>query len=193
MTDGDPTDETLMLRYRDDGDASAFAILYERHRGGLYRFCLRMCRDGGRAEEVFQDAWMNLINARDRYRVEARFKTYLYQIAHNRVIDVLRKDGRETLSLDEEAGEALAASLESPARERPENMIVAKRRLERICDAVERLPAAQREVFLLHEEGELTLEEIGALTGAGRETVKSRLRYALARLRDELIDDVDQT
>lgn len=193
MTDGDPTDETLMLRYRDDSDASAFAILYERHRGGLYRFCLRMCRDGGRAEEVFQDAWMNLINARDRYRVEARFKTYLYQIAHNRVIDVLRKDGRETLSLDEEAGEALAASLESPARERPENMIVAKRRLERICDAVERLPAAQREVFLLHEEGELTLEEIGALTGAGRETVKSRLRYALARLREELIDEVDQT
>jgi RNA polymerase sigma-70 factor (ECF subfamily) len=106
---------------------------------------------------------------------------------------VLRKDGRETLSLDEEAGEALAASLESPARERPENMIVAKRRLERISDAVERLPAAQREVFLLHEGGELTLEEIGALTGAGRETVKSRLRYALARLREELIDEVDQT
>ncbi len=186
MTDGDPTDEALMLRYRDAGDAQAFAILYERHRGGLYRFCLRMCRDGARAEEVFQDAWMNLINARDRYRVEARFKTYLYQIAHNRVIDVLRKDGRETLSLDEEAGEALAASLESPASERPENMFMFKRRLERIVDAVERLPAAQREAFLLHEEGELTLEEIAALTGVGRETAKSRLRYALVRLREDL-------
>lgn len=186
MTDADPTDEALMLRYRDAGDAGAFAILYERHRGGLYRFCLRMCRDGARAEEVFQDAWMNLINARDRYRVEARFKTYLYQIAHNRVIDVLRKDGRETLSLDEEAGEALAASLESPASERPENVVMFKRRLERIVEAVERLPAVQREVFLLHEEGELTLEEIATLTGVGRETAKSRLRYALARLREEL-------
>lgn len=191
MTDGDPTDEALMLRYRDAGDAQAFAILYERHRGGLYRFCLRMCRDGARAEEVFQDAWMNLINARDRYRVEARFKTYLYQIAHNRVIDVLRKDGRETLSLDEEAGEALAASLESPASERPENRFVFKRRLERIVDAVERLPAAQREAFLLHEEGELTLEEIAVLTGVGRETAKSRLRYALVRLREELAMERD--
>lgn len=191
MTDGDPTDEALMLRYRDAGDAEAFAILYERHRGGLYRFCLRMCRDGARAEEVFQDAWMNLINARDRYRVEARFKTYVYQIAHNRVIDVLRKDGRETLSLDEEAGEALAASLESPASERPENVVMFKRRLERIVEAVERLPAVQREAFLLHEEGELTLEEIAALTGVGRETAKSRLRYALVRLRDELAMERD--
>lgn len=191
MTDGDPTDESLMLRYRDEGDAAAFAMLYERHRGGLYRFCLRMCRDGGRAEEVFQDAWMNLINARERYRVEARFKTYLYQIAHNRVIDVLRKDGRDTLSLDEEAGEALAASLESPAHERPDRVVQSKRRIERICEVLDGLPAAQREVFLLHEEGELTLEEIGALTGVGRETVKSRLRYALGRLRDELAAERD--
>jgi len=186
MTDGVPTDEALMLRYRDAGDAGAFAELYQRHRGGLYRFCLRMCRDAGRAEEIFQDAWMNLINARDRYRVEARFKTYLYQIAHNRVIDVLRRDGRVTLSLDDEAGVAISASLEAPAQDQPEIMIARKQRIERIADAVERLPAAQREAFLLHEEGELTLEEIATLTGVGRETAKSRLRYALLRLRDEL-------
>jgi RNA polymerase sigma-70 factor, ECF subfamily len=191
MTDGDPTDEALMLRYRDEGDAGAFAILYERHRGGLYRFCLRMCRDGARAEEVFQDAWMNLINARDRYRVEARFKTYLYQIAHNRVIDVLRKDGRATLSLDDDAGEALAASLESPARERPDQIMERKLQVERIAAVVERLPPAQREAFLLHEEGELTLEEIATLTGVGRETAKSRLRYALVRLREALAVESD--
>ena len=191
MTDGDPTDEALMLRYRDEGDAGAFAILYERHRGGLYRFCLRMCRDGARAEEVFQDAWMNLINARDRYRVEARFKTYLYQIAHNRVIDVLRKDGRDALSLDEEAGEALAASLESPARDRPDQVRERKRQVQRIAAVVERLPPMQREAFLLHEEGELTLEEIATLTGVGRETAKSRLRYALVRLREALAAESD--
>jgi RNA polymerase sigma-70 factor (ECF subfamily) len=191
MTDGDPTDEALMLRYRDEGDANAFAILYERHRGGLYRFCLRMCRDGARAEEVFQDAWMNLINARDRYRVEARFKTYLYQIAHNRVIDVLRKDGRDALSLDEEAGEALAASLESPARDRPDQVMERKRQVQRIAAVVERLPPMQREAFLLHEEGELTLEEIATLTGVGRETAKSRLRYALVRLREALAAESD--
>ena len=189
MTDGAPTDETLMLRYRDAGDAGAFAELYERHRGGLYRFCLRMCRDVGRAEEIFQDAWMNLINARDRYRVEARFKTYLYQIAHNRVIDVLRRDGGGTVSLDDEAGAAISASLEAPVQDQPETVMGRKQRVEAVADAIERLPAAQREAFLLHEEGELTLEEIASLTGVGRETVKSRLRYALVRLRDELVGE----
>ncbi|MBX9630416.1 MAG: RNA polymerase sigma factor [Burkholderiales bacterium] len=191
MTDADPTDEALMLRYRDDGDAGAFAILYERHRGGLYRFCLRMGRDAARAEEVFQDAWMNLINARERYRVEARFKTFLYQIAHNRMIDLLRRDGAGTVSLDDEAGEAIAASLAAPVREQPEAAVAMKRRLERVADAVERLPAAQREAFLLHEEGELTLEEIAELTGVGRETAKSRLRYALVRLRADLAGEAE--
>lgn len=191
MTDADPTDEALMLRYRDDGDAGAFAILYERHRGGLYRFCLRMGRDAARAEEVFQDAWMNLINARERYRVEARFKTFLYQIAHNRMIDVLRRDGSRTVSLDDEAGETIAASLAAPVGEQPEAAVAMKRRLERVADAVEQLPAAQREAFLLHEEGELTLEEIAELTGVGRETAKSRLRYALVRLRAELAGEMD--
>jgi RNA polymerase sigma-70 factor, ECF subfamily len=191
MTDADPTDEALMLRYRDDGDAGAFAILYERHRGGLYRFCLRMGRDSARAEEVFQDAWMNLINARERYRVEARFKTFLFQIAHNRMIDILRRDGAGTVSLDDEAGEAIAAALPAPAREQPEQAVAMKRRIERVADAVERLPAAQREAFLLHEEGELTLEEIAELTGVGRETAKSRLRYALQRLRAELAGEAD--
>lgn len=191
MTDAAPTDEALMLRYRDDGDAGAFAILYERHRGGLYRFCLRMSRDSARAEEVFQDAWMNLINARERYRVEARFKTFLYQIARNRMIDILRRDGAGFVSLDDEAGEAIAARLSAPAHEQPDRAVAMKRQLERVADAVERLPAVQREAFLLYEEGELTLEEIAQLTGVGRETVKSRLRYALGRLRTELAGEVD--
>lgn len=184
MTD-DADDETLMMRYA-TGDAQAFAILYGRHRAGLYRFCLRMVADRGLAEEIFQDTWTNLIQARARYRVEARFSTFLYQIARNRMIDLQRKDRRIAFSLDDEAGEAVAATLAAPGHETPEALLDRRRSAERIVAALEALPPAQREAFLLHEEGELTLEEIARLTGVGRETVKSRVRYALGRLRDAL-------
>jgi RNA polymerase sigma-70 factor (ECF subfamily) len=178
-------DESLMLRYR-DGDAGAFEVLYRRHRAGLYRFCLRMCGAPAKAEEVFQDAWLNLIQARGRYRVEARFRTYLYQIARNRMLDVLRHDGRPAVSLDSDEGAPVAAALEEAEVERPDALLQRRQVLEGISAVMDRLPAAQREALLLHEEGELTLEEIAELTGVGRETVKSRVRYALARLRDEL-------
>ena len=186
----DDTDEALMLRYA-AGDAAAFPELYSRHRVGLYRFCLRMCRDTGRAEEVFQDAWLQLMQARERYRVEARFVTFLYQIARNRMIDVLRRDRRTTMSLDDEPGAAFAATLEADATDEPERRLSRKQDAGRLVAALEALPEAQREAFLLHEEGELTLEEIGTLTGVGRETVKSRVRYALGRLRDALAGDRD--
>lgn len=182
----DPVDdETLMLRYA-AGDAGAFDLLYQRHKARMFRFCVRMCGDRGRAEEVFQDAWLNLVQARDRYRVEARFVTFLYQIARNRMIDVLRRDGRIAFSLDDEAGEPVAAALRADASSEPDRVLERKTDVERIVAALDALPPAQREAFLLHEEGEMTLEEIGAVTGVGRETVKSRLRYALQRLRDAL-------
>jgi RNA polymerase sigma-70 factor (ECF subfamily) len=179
------TDEALMLRYA-SGDAASFAVLYARHRSGLFRFCLRMCRDRGRAEEVFQDAWLQLMQARERYRVEARFVTFLYQIARNRMLDVLRRDRRMAMSLDDTAGSALAATLQSDPSDEPERRLSRLQGTTRLVAALEALPEAQREAFLLHEEGELTLEEIGVLTGVGRETVKSRVRYALGRLRDAL-------
>lgn len=188
MTPDDADDESLMLRYR-DGDAGAFDVLYRRHRGGLYRFCLRMCRSPARAEEVFQDAWLNLIQARGRYRVEARFRTFLYQVARNRMLDVLRQDGRPALSLDSEEGAPVADGLEAPEVERPDAWLQRSQVVHSLAAAVERLPALQREALLLHEDGELTLDEIASLTGVGRETVKSRVRYALARLRAELGPD----
>lgn len=187
MLDQTEADETLMLRYR-DGDAGAFAILYSRHKGSLHRFCLRMCNDKARAEEVYQDTWMNLIQAAERYRVEARFTTFLFQIARNRMIDLMRRDGREAFSLDDEEGQGVADSLAASSLNQPERMLDRKQDAARILAALDQLPPAQREAFLLHEEAELPLEEIAALTNVGRETVKSRLRYALARLREALGD-----
>ncbi len=182
-------DEQLMLRYR-DGDAAAFETLYGRHRGGVFRYVLRQVGLRSSAEEVFQEIWMKIISSRARYRVEARFATFLYHIAHNCVVDHFRrKTPLHLISLDDDAGEALEVA--GPAGEQPERVVALRQSAARLLNALALLPPEQREVFLLHEEGGLTLEEIATVTSTGRETVKSRLRYALARLREGIEHETD--
>ena len=176
------SDEELMLRYR-DGDAGAFDALYVRHKGGLYRYLMRQCRNAAAAEELFQDVWMNLIRARSGYTVQARFTTYLYRLAHNRLIDHYRKHGRAAMtSFEDEDGEVLEALPDE--RERPaDDALDAKRQAGRLLELIAELPEAQREAFLLQQEGGMSVEEIAQATGVTRETAKSRLRYAMNRLR----------
>lgn len=183
------TDEALMLRYR-DGDAGAFDLLYSRHKGGVYRYLLRQLRDHAIAEELFQDIWINLINARERYTVQAQFKTWLYRIAHNRLIDHVRRQGdRQFVSLqggDDDDDPPLEIA-DAPTNN-PETRQWAAQQLERLVELVEALPAVQREAFLLHHEGEMNVDAIAETTGVNRETAKSRLRYALNKLRRGLED-----
>jgi len=180
--DTSPSDEDLMLRYA-SGDAAAFDLLYARHRGGVYRYLLRQCGQRAAAEELFQDVWTNLIQARSRYRADAKFATYLYTVAHNRLMDHFRRQrGARTESLDDDEN-ALQEPVATPALQ-PERIAEARQQAARLLTLVESLPQAQREVFLLHEEGGLALDEIAHVTGANREAVKSRLRYALSKLRE---------
>jgi len=175
-----------MLRFS-GGDAAAFDALYARHRGGVFRYLLRQCRSQAAAEELFQDVWVNLVQARTRYRVEAKFTTYLYTLAHNRLMDHFRRGkGLELVSLDQEGDDAL--EIPSAPTAQPERLAQSRQQARRLVELVAALPAAQREVFLMHEEGGLNLEQIAAATGANREAVKSRLRYALAKLRDGMKD-----
>ena len=176
-------DEDLMLAYR-DGNADAFDQLYRRHKGPLYRYLLRQCRDAAAAEELFQDVWMNLVRARAGYAVTARFSTYLYRLAHNRLIDHYRRRTPTALVSfdDEEAAPEVPAGREAE----PHVAYEAKAQAGRVLELLESLPAAQREAFVLQHEAGLTLEEIAEATGTARETVKSRLRYAMAKLREGL-------
>jgi RNA polymerase sigma-70 factor (ECF subfamily) len=184
--DGGLPDEELMLRFG-GGDAAAFDVLYERHRGGVFRYLLRQCGNRASAEELFQDIWMNLVQARSRYRVEAKFSTYLYTLAHNRLMDHFRRHkGLELVSLDQDEDDPL--DLPASATVQPERAAESREQAARLLALVEALPAAQREAFLLHEEGGLSLEEIAGVTDSNREAVKSRLRYALAKLRDGMKD-----
>jgi len=179
----DDTDEALMLRYA-QGDAAAFDSLYGRHRGGVFRYLLRQLNSNRAAtEELFQDVWMNLIGARGRYRVEAKFTTWLYTLAHNRVVDHYRRHRPlEVVSLDDDEDDD-PPEVAAPPSAQPERAAEARQQAARLLVLVDALPPAQREAFLLHEEGGLSLEEIAAATGSDREAVKSRLRYAMDKLR----------
>ena len=167
-------DEELMLAYR-DGNAGAFETLYGRHRARLYRFVLRSVKERGMAEELFQDVWMRVIEARKRYAPTARFTTWLYSIAHNRLIDHWRRKGLSVVDLENVEVEGNSPN--------PERQAEARQSLRRFAKALEALPPAQREAFLLHEEAGMSVPEIAQATGAGEEAAKSRLRYAIAKLR----------
>lgn len=176
-----PSDEALMQAWA-AGDGEAFAPLYARHRGRLYRFLLRQLREPTLADELFQDVWQRVVAARHGWAPDASFATWLYRIAHNRLADHWRaQQHRPPAPVD---GDERAARIPDPdTPERTLSEFEQRRQLQRAVDA---LPPEQREVLLLRLEQELTLEEIGAITGVGRETVKSRLRYAMDKLRARL-------
>lgn len=176
------TDEDLMLAYA-RGDMHAFETLYGRHRGALYRFVVRSVKQRARADDLFQEVWARVVAARERYRPEARFTTWLFQIAHNLLIDEFRRDRPQAGAGETEV---VLATLAAPEHDRPESQLSAFEQRRRLQLALEELPPEQREAFLLRAEQELGLEEIAEVTGVGRETVKSRLRYAMAKLRERL-------
>jgi RNA polymerase sigma-70 factor (ECF subfamily) len=182
MGTGD-ADAQLMLRYA-AGDARAFDALYANHRSGLWRFIRRSVRDAAATDDVFQECWSRVIAHREDYRPEARFATWLYRIAHNCCMDHWRRSGRRAAreTADEES---VAAAADDTAAE-PLAAALAGERSERLAKALERLPEEQSAAFLLYVEGGLSVADIAESTDVSAETAKSRLRYAVAKLRQAL-------
>jgi len=180
----DAPDEELMLAYR-GGDAAAFEALYARHKARLYRFMLRSVKDAALVEELYQDVWMRVIESRERYAPSAKFTTWLYTIAHNRMMDHFRRQSlREVGGIDDV--QAAAEALPANPGAQPEALAESREDLRRLAAAIAALPAAQREAFLLHEESGLGVAEIAEATGVDAEAAKSRLRYAMQKLREAL-------
>lgn len=173
-----------MLRYR-DGDARAFEILYERHKGPLYRYLQRMCGRREVADDLFQEVWSKVIASRSRYEARAQFNTFLFRIAHNCAIDYFRRSGRPHERAAQDIDD-VAEQIGGADHERPDAALAQAQVRRDFRRALEQLPAEQRDVFVLYEESGLTLEEIGRITGVAMETAKSRLRYAVGKLRTAL-------
>jgi RNA polymerase sigma factor (sigma-70 family) len=181
------SDEELMLRYR-DGDLRAFEALYSRHRLGLYRFIAWRSPRQDWVDEIVQDSWANLHHARNRYQPDASFRTYLYQIARNRLLDLLRQqlpllaaelgtgtDGRDVF-------DALADAAQDVVT--PDMALATKQRNDSLHQALDALPSEQKEAVVLQQFSGMSLDEISAVVAVPVETVKSRLRYAMRKLRE---------
>jgi RNA polymerase sigma-70 factor (ECF subfamily) len=181
----DPDDTALMERYR-TGDIAAFEALYRRHKDPLYRYLLRLCLRRDVADDVFQEAWSKIVNARDSYRPTARFLTFLFRVAHNCFIDYLRRNQRHECPVNTDPDQELSPV---PDPETLTEQALQKRRLNR---AMADLPQEQREAWLLYAEGGLRLDEIAKIAGVNRETAKSRIRYASRKLRDWLDDPCER-
>ncbi len=183
-------DAQLMLRYA-AGDARAFDALYATHRGGLWRFIRRSVRDAAATDDVFQECWSRVIAHRENYRPDARFATWLYRIAHNCCMDYWRKTARRD-AREEANDDAIAAAAADDARAGPLAAALAGEAGARLAAALERLPQEQRSTFLLYVEGGLSVAEIAESTGVNAETAKSRLRYAVGRLKAALGDSTPE-
>jgi RNA polymerase sigma factor (sigma-70 family) len=190
----DLNDDALMSAYA-AGDASAFEVLYARHQASLYRFVRRLLGPAmaAQTDEVFQDTWLRVVNARAQWDPQgASFRTWLFTLANNRVIDLWRRSGREvSIETDDDSDEPWepqgAAWQHWPAPASAvvpsEDLAFWRRAGERLLHCLDELPLPQRSTFLLHHDDGLPLAEVAAALGVGFETAKTRLRYAMSKLR----------
>ena len=196
VSDQPPDDEALMLAYA-AGDAAAFEVLYARHQAGLYRFVRRLLgrQLAAQVDEVYQDTWLRVVQSRARWEPRgASFRTWLFTLAHHRVIDLVRRSGRE-ISIDAHEPDDGGAPWEPQAEAwqhwpapagsalQGEELAFWRRAGERLLQCLEQLPVAQRSAFLLHHDDGLSLDEVARALEVGFETAKTRLRYAMSKLR----------
>ncbi len=168
------TDEALFAAYR-DGDMAAFDALYARYRQPVFLFLLRRGHIRAAAEDLFHDCWMRVVDDRGRFDGN-HFRGWIYQIARNLSIDQMRKSQlRDASAADPEA--ALVNPVSTQRQQEAEDCI------QLIKQSIGALPMEQRDVFLLQQEAELSLQQIAELMAVGRETIKSRLRYAMKQLK----------
>lgn len=180
-----------MLSYG-QGNALAFEVLYRRHKDSLFSFLFRSCQSATLVEDIAQEAWTSIIRNAERYEPQAKFKTWLFGIAKNKLTDHWRRN-QSIVNLDEDCESTFpkATPVENPESllENDEARNIVKGRL---ALALNQLSMEQRDVFLLREEG-FTHEEMASIVGVGRETVKSRLRYASTQLRKSLDPNIQES
>jgi RNA polymerase sigma-70 factor (ECF subfamily) len=182
-------DDAELMRAYATGDLGAFERLYARHKGPLYRYLVRQCRDRALADDLFQETWSRVVAARKRYEPRAKFQTWLFTLAYNGFIDHCRRTRARPIGVSTTTdGDDLIDTLPAAANDGPEQLACDEQLRARLRTALDALPAEQRDAFVLYDQAGLSIEEIARAMGVGAETAKSRLRYAVAKLRALLAD-----
>ena len=181
--------DVSLLRAYAGGDTVAFETLYNRHKDGLFNFIFRSVSRQAVAEEIAQDVWLSVIKTSSAYQPgAATFRTWLYIIDRNKTVDYFRRaanqhqPGEET---DAQLGGGQQHPFTAEQSHESDSDVEKNLLLNQLLEALEALPAEQREAFMLQQEG-FTAKEISDITGASKEAVKSRLRYAKSTTRAQL-------
>ena len=182
------SDEAAMQRFA-AGDANAFERLYERHGLRVWRYLLRHVRDASLADDLLQDVWFAVARQAQQYRPTARFTTWVFTMAHHRMVDHWRT-AKAHLSLDAgndamtgDGAQSLAETLAADSGFGPLRQALSQELADALIDAISQLPTEQRAAFLLQAEAGMSVQEIALTTGVAFETARSRLRYARQSLR----------
>jgi RNA polymerase sigma-70 factor (ECF subfamily) len=173
------TDESLFVEWQ-KGNMKSFELLYARYRQTLYLFLLRGGLNEMVAEDLFHDCWMKVMSEAKRFDGN-NFKAWVFTLARNIRIDHFRKTmirDADIYDNQETSADALSAEVNSAAKDCVDLLKV----------SIAQLPNDQRDVFLLKEEAGLSLQEIANLMAVGKETIKSRIRYAMKQLRHLMVD-----
>lgn len=170
------TDEALMQAYQ-KGNVAAFELLYQRHKEALFSFLYRSCQQPAVIEDIAHDAWLAVIDKAPQYQASAQFRTWLYRIANNKLIDHWRRNEVRQKHVEQHSGDSEFDTSNTEYSTAELNLLV-----QQALSQIEQLPMAQKQAFLLRESG-FSLQEIADIQDTEIESVKSRLRYAVAKLR----------
>lgn len=182
------TDEALMQTFA-RGNMNAFEQLYGRHETGVWRFVFRSVQNQAVADDLVQELWFAVARSAASYEPTAKFKTWLFTMARNRVIDHVRTSkNHASIDAENDEGESMFSDLAADSRLGPLRQVSSREQAKALLDAIEQLPEDQREAFLLQAEGDMSVEDIAAAVGVSFETAKSRLRYARNKLKTLLAD-----
>ena len=167
------SDESLVNQYR-SGNAAAFDRLYERYRIPVFNYIFRQLRQQNLSEDIFQDVWLRVIHSIGQWKESSSFAAWLYRIAHNRLVDHWRQHQPDQLDPE--------TDIKSDS-DSVEQLQFIQNCIERLKQLLATLKPEQRDAFVLQQESGLSLEQIAEVMATGRETIKSRLRYAVKKLR----------
>jgi RNA polymerase sigma-70 factor (ECF subfamily) len=174
-------DKQLLIRYK-QGDTEVLRCIYQEYRDHLVILAVALCHDLHIAEDAVHDAFVSFARGMGRFRIKRNLKGYLSASVANRVRDLLRSRGRVELGLEGVNGEA--SNLDGPAQR-----IICNEQLQRLSAALAKLPYEQREVVALRMHGQMRFREIAKSLEVSTNTVKSRYRYAIEKLRSQLVSE----